>query len=395
VRPRRLVAQLRRFGPAIALTLIVLFTGVSAWQWWVVAGHLRAQARETSRLYARVTAALADPSPDAGPAALLAIVPDITASGIPLVITDADGAVTLAANLPIRADSLDDPRVRRYVADLDDAHPPTDVPGVGSLHHGALPVAGQLNRLAVFQAGVLLAAVLASIWAYRIAVNRDRDRLWVAMARESAHQLGTPLMSAEAWVDRLADGTSAPGEIAQHLRDDLERLDRVARRFERIGRPMRRDRVPLGAIAERVASYFRPRLPKHANAIVLTVDAPTAGPYLRGDAVLIEWALESLVRNALDALSGRGGEIQVTVEETEKLAVVRVEDDGPGIPPEVRSTLFEPGVTTKTGGWGIGLALAHRIFEEVHGGRLHLEPSPSGAMFVAEMPRIREADASA
>jgi hypothetical protein len=241
---------------------------------------------------------------------------------------------------------------------------------------------------------VLLAAVLASIWAYRIAVNRDRDRLWVAMARESAHQLGTPLMSAEAWVDRLADGASAPAEIARHLRDDLDRLDRVARRFERIGRPMRRDRVPLGAIAERVAEYFRPRLPRHATAIVLSVDAPTAGPYLRGDAVLIEWALESLVRNSLDALSGRGGEIRVSVKETATMAVVRVQDDGPGIPAEVRNTLFEPGVTTKTGGWGIGLALAQRIFEEVHGGRLHLEPG-AGAVFVAEMPRIREPEPDA
>ncbi len=390
MRLRRLVGHLRSFGPAIALTLIVLFTGVSAWQWWVVAGHLREQARETSRLYGRVTAALADPSPDAGPAALLSIMPDITASGIPLVITDGDDRVSVAANLPFAADSLSDPAVREYVVELDERQIPIAVPGVGTLHHGSLPVAQLLTRLAVFQAGVLLAAILASVWAYRIAVNRDRDRLWVAMARESAHQLGTPLMSAEAWVERLAEGTSEPGDVAEHLRADLDRLDRVARRFERIGRPIRRDRVPLGAIAERVASYFRPRLPKHANAITLHVDAPTAGPHVRGDAVLIEWALESLVRNSLDALSGRGGEIHIAVEKSEDMAVLRVLDDGPGIPPEVRNTLFEPGISTKTGGWGIGLALARRIVEEVHGGRLHLEPNPKGAVFVADLPRIEE-----
>ncbi len=388
MRLRRLVGHLRRFGPAIALTLIVLFTGVSAWQWWVVAGHLREQALDTSRLYGRVTAALADPSPDAGPAALLSIVPEITASGIPLVITDRDGRISVAANLPFTTDSLADPAVRAYVAELDEDQLPIDVPGVGTLHYGPLPVAQLLTRLAVFQAGVLLAAILASIWAYRIAVNRDRDRLWVAMARESAHQLGTPLMSAEAWVERLAEGASEPREVAEHLRADLDRLDRVARRFERIGRPIRRDRVPLGAIAERVAAYFQPRLPKHANAIALCVEAPTAGPYVRGDPVLIEWALESLVRNSLDALSGRGGEILIAVEESESMAVLRVLDDGPGIPAEVRNTLFEPGISTKTGGWGIGLALARRIVEEVHGGRLHLEPNPRGAVFVAEVPRI-------
>ena len=388
MRVRRLVGHLRSFGPAIALTLIVLFTAVSAWQWWVVAGHLREQARETSRLYGRVTAALADPSPDAGPAALLQIVPDITASGIPLVITNADGRVSVAANLPFPADSLTDPAVRAFLAELDEYQQSIDVPGVGTLHHGSLPVARLLTRLAVFQAGVLLAAILASVWAYRIAVNRDRDRLWVAMARESAHQLGTPLMSAAAWVERLAEGTSEPRQVAEHLRADLDRLDRVARRFERIGRPIRRDRVPLGAIAERVAAYFRPRLPKHATAIALRVDAPAAGPYVQGDPVLIEWALESLVRNSLDALSGRGGEIHVAVEERERMAVLRVADDGPGIPPEVRNTLFEPGISTKTGGWGIGLALARRIVEEVHGGRLLLEPDPAGAVFIAEIPRI-------
>jgi len=385
---RRLLGHLRRFGPAIALTLVIVFTGVSAWQWWVVAGHLRGQARETSRLYGRVTAALADPSPDAGPAALLAIVPDITASGIPLIVTDARGRVTIAANLPFEPSDLNAPEVRELVFRLDRTNPPLDVPGVGRLHFGSLPVAHQLTRLAVFQAVVLVAAILAGVWAYRIAVTRDRDRLWVAMARESAHQLGTPLMSAEAWVDRLTDSATPPAEIADHLRADLERLNRVAQRFERIGRPMQRDRVPLGAVAERVATYFRPRLPKHARSITITVEAPAAGPYVSGDQVLIEWAIESIVRNAVDALSGRGGEIHVRVEETAECAVVRVSDTGPGVPIEVRTTLFEPGVSTKTGGWGIGLALSRRIVEDVHHGRLLLEPATEGAVFVAELPRL-------
>jgi len=353
-----------------------------------VAGHLRGQARETSRLYGRVTAALADPSPDAGPAALLAIVPDITASGIPLIVTDDRGRVTIAANLPFEPSDLNEPEVRELVFRLDRTNPPLDVPGVGRLHFGSLPVAHQLTRLAVFQAVVLVAAILAGVWAYRIAVTRDRDRLWVAMARESAHQLGTPLMSAEAWVDRLTDSATPPAEIADHLRADLERLNRVVQRFERIGRPMQRDRVPLGAVAERVATYFRPRLPKHARSITITVEAPAAGPYVSGDQVLIEWAIESIVRNAVDALSGRGGEIHVRVEETAECAVVRVSDTGPGVPIEVRTTLFEPGVSTKTGGWGIGLALSRRIVEDVHHGRLILEPATEGAVFVAELPRL-------
>ncbi len=392
MQPLRLSSNLRRFGPLIALGLVVAFILASAWQWWVVAGHLREQSRETSRLYGRVTAALADPSPDAGPAALLAIVPDITASGIPLIITDARGQVTVAANLPTRLDAADSAAVAEYLEEIDRTRPAISVPGVGDLHYGPLPVANLVSRLAFFQLGTLLAAIVVSIFAYRVAMNRDRDRLWVAMARESAHQLGTPLMSAEAWVQRLADGASSAEEIADHLRTDLERLGRVARRFERIGRPMRRDRVALGALVERVAAYFEPRLPRHASSINLCVDAPTAGPYVSGDTVLIEWAVESLVRNSIDALSGRGGEIRVTVEEDDAHALVRVVDDGPGIPVEVRTSLFEPGVTTKTGGRGTGLALSRRIVEDVHGGRLVMEPSPHGAAFLAELPRLLERD---
>jgi signal transduction histidine kinase len=385
VHVRRLTARIRQFGPAIVLVLVLLFAGVSIWQWWVVAGYLRQQARDASEIYARITAALAEPSPGVDAGVLLSLVSDIRASGIPLVITTSAGTPTAVANLPFDA-GIDDPAVVGYVRELDGVHEPIDVPGVGQLHFGALPVARLLTRLGIFQAGVLLAALVVGIWAYRSAVTRDRDRLWVAMARESAHQLGTPLMSAAAWVDRLGAASTSTEEIANHLRADLERLQRVAQRFERVGRPAKQERVALGAVAERVATYFQPRLPRHAHPITITVAAPSAGPFVVGDAVLIEWAVEALVRNALDALSGRGGHIEVVVEAAHGCAVVRVGDDGPGIPADIRATLFEPGVSTKPGGWGIGLALARRIVEGVHGGRLEVESSASETVFVAEIP---------
>jgi signal transduction histidine kinase len=385
VNVRRLVGRLRRFGPALVLVLVAIFAGVSAWQWWVVASHLRQQARETSRIYGRVTAALADTSVGEYAGTLLSLVEDIKRTGIPLIVTDPTGIPAAAHNLPFDAD-VTDTRVAEYVRELDRLNEPIELSGVGRLHYGGLPVARLLTRLGIFQAGVLIAALAVGIWAYRSAVTRDRDRLWVAMARESAHQLGTPLMSAAAWVDRLADGSTAVEEAAGHLSTDLERLHRVAQRFERVGRPARRDRVPLGAVAERVATYFRPRLPQHAHAVSLKVDAPAAGPYVIGDAVLIEWALEALVRNAVDALSGRGGTIELAVADHGQCARIRVADDGPGIPVEVRRKLFEPGVSTKAGGWGIGLALARRIVEGVHRGRLHVVPSGQGATLVAEIP---------
>ncbi len=257
---------------------------------------------------------------------------------------------------------------------------------MGHVHFGKLPGSGRITGLAVFQLALLLTVIAVGLWAYRTAVHRDRDRLWVAMARESAHQLGTPLMSAGAWIERLAEGQSPPAEVAEHLRADLDRLERVVKRFERIGRPARRDDVALGALVERVASYFRPRLPQRANIITLAVSAPGAGPMVTGDPVLLEWAVEALVRNSVDALSGRGGRITITVAPGDDRASVSVSDDGPGIPPEIRATVFEPGVTTKTGGWGIGLALTRRIVEDVHEGRLRLSDVVEGAEFVIDLP---------
>ena len=105
---------------------------------------------------------------------------------------------------------------------------------------------------------------------------------------------------------------------------------------------------------------------------------------MRGDPVLIEWALEVLTKNAIDALAGRGGRVELSVERRpspERGVRVRVADDGPGVPRELRSRIFEPGFSTKQSGWGIGLSLAQRIVEENHGGKLLLAPSEQGAAF--------------
>jgi signal transduction histidine kinase len=110
------------------------------------------------------------------------------------------------------------------------------------------------------------------------------------------------------------------------------------------------------------------------------------GPVALGDAVLLEWVLEALVKNAIDALQGRAGTIILRVGAQQGMAEIRVIDDGPGIAREIRRTLFEPGITTKRGGWGIGLALARRVIEDAHRGSLTLEPTDKGACFVMRIP---------
>ena len=146
----------------------------------------------------------------------------------------------------------------------------------------------------------------------------------------------------------------------------------------------------LGTVAERVVTYFRPRLPTLAHAVTLTLASPGAGPTATGDPVLIEWALEVVVKNAIDALSGRGGHIDVEVQGggTDRAGRFSVRDDGPGVAADMQRQLFDPGVSSKTGGWGIGLALARRIVEQQHGGRVSFHPGEQGrgSVFVLEFP---------
>ena len=377
---------LRRAGPGAVVALALLLGAITFGYAWVVARHLRDDARDTSRLLGRVFAGLNDPRPDAATGALLDLAAQVRSLGIPIAVTDTAGRVTALANAPVALDA-DPAMVRSWIAELDAVNTPLVQPGVGTIHYGPLPVARRFTILALLQGAVFFCLALLAVWAYRSQVAAARDRLWVAMARESAHQLGTPLMSLTGWIAYLRENPGTPvGELADHLEADAERLERVARRFERIGRPARREPVGLGAVAERVVSYFRPRLPTLASPVSLSLLATGPGPAALGDPVLVEWALEAVIKNAIDALSGRGGRIEVRVDVAGASARVTVRDDGPGLPPEVRARLFEPGASTKAGGWGIGLALARRIVEQQHGGRLLYHGAGPGTTFVMEFP---------
>lgn len=363
---------------AVAAALTLVFAAL-------VARHLTGDSRRSSEIMARVFAGLADPSEGSANAALLEIVQRLRAEGIPFVVTNATGFPTDTANLP-RPMAFNSPELRAFIAELDRVNVPVTERAVGAIHFGAPPVRRQLRLVLVLELISLASVLGAGLLAVRATARAERSRVFVAMARESAHQLGTPLTSLAGWIEQLRSGTTPPAEIAAHLADDYARLERVSRRFERIGQPPRRDDVDLGAIAEKVAGYFRPRLPKLANPILIAVTVESRHALARGDALLLEWAVEVLVKNGVDALKGRSGSIVITVTDEPDTLVLRVEDNGPGVPAEVRAQMFEPGLTTKTGGWGLGLALARRIVEDGHGGRLLLEPSDTGARFAIRLP---------
>jgi signal transduction histidine kinase len=382
--------RLQRLAPSLAVALVALLACLSLGSGLLVLRHFRADATATSRLYSGVFGGLNDPRPGGEAEALLRLGAQVRALGLPLVVTDTTGRVTAAANLPFQA-PLDDPRVREYADRLDRWNPPIVDATIGTVHYGPLPAQRSLTTLAILQGLTIAVMVAVAVFAYRNAMAAQRDRLWVAMAREAAHQMGTPLTSLQGWIERVRSHPAPPADLAEHLAADAERLDRVAQRFERIGNPAKREPVGLGALADRVAGYFRPRLPKRANPIELRLEAPGMGPMVVGDAVLLEWTLEALVKNAIDALQGRAGTIILRVGAEQHMGEIRVIDDGPGVARDIRRTLFEPGISTKEGGWGIGLALARRVVEDAHSGTLTLEPTDKGASFVIRIPLAQSA----
>ena len=384
--------MLRRAAPVVLIAALGVLIG-----WYVVYSRrvveqLQREAAIESIMYARVFRALSDTSETVAATALLDIAEHIREKGVPVVITDVDGRPTNArANVPeeINADSA---RLMAYVRQLDEENPPVELPGVGTVHFGNTLLVRGMRIIPLAQAALIVLLGAAALAAIRARGRAERERTWAGMAREAAHQLGTPLTSLNGWVELLGERDGTPrdpmlGEALQHVRGDLERLERVAHRFERIGTPPRREDVEIVSLAERVVAYFRARAPKLARAVTIAFSAPPGGVRVRGDSVLLEWALEAVLKNALDALAGRGGSVRVDVERLEGGAVrVRVADDGPGIPRELRPFIFDAGVSTKPHGWGIGLSLARRIVEENHHGRLSLVPTDQGATFDVILP---------
>ncbi|HET7374949.1 MAG TPA: HAMP domain-containing sensor histidine kinase [Gemmatimonadaceae bacterium] len=382
---------MRRGTPELLVaTLILVLLGSYVWYTRNVIVDLQADARRSSLMYARVFRAFGDSTPGATDAALLDLVKSIQAQGVPLILTDTKGTVAGHANLPFDdptnpvADS--DPRVRAYIPVLANQHSPIIDSLIGKVYYGDPAVVRGLKIVPALQATMAAIVLLAGLLIIRTRGNAARERLWAGMARESAHQLGTPLSSLAGWIelleDRADDETSRTA--AMHMRGDLDRLDRVAHRFERIGRDPKLENVDVVGVVERVARYFQLRVPTLANAVIVECSVAPDLHRVRGDPVLLEWAVEVLAKNAIDALAGRGGRVSLSAQHTTDdpdAVVIRVSDDGPGIPRELRSRIFEPGFSTKKSGWGIGLSLAKRIVEENHGGRLLLVPTEQGATF--------------
>jgi hypothetical protein len=218
----------------------------------------------------------------------------------------------------------------------------------------------------------------------------EQSSLWMGMAREAAHQLGTPLTSLMGWIEmlRASDLDADQREQAlDEIENDVERLQRIADRFSDIGSQPKLEHQNLVPIVLQTASYIRRRLPHRGQDVELTVDLPSTLE-VEVNQELFAWVLENLLKNALDAIEEEQGHIRVTGGREQGRVYVEVADTGSGIKRHQWGNVFRPGFSTKQRGWGLGLSLARRVVETYHGGSLELKSSTvgEGSVFRIELP---------
>jgi len=208
-----------------------------------------------------------------------------------------------------------------------------------------------------------------SYFLFSTARRAEQNRVWIGMAKETAHQLGTPLSSLMAWVDYLKtkDFTNA-----EEMEKDVKRLEVITSRFSKIGSSPQLEMQDVSTVLEETMDYMRARTSQKVKfSIKVAENADTVAPL---NAPLFSWVIENLCRNAIDAMSGEGA-LNVDITDQMQFLYIDISDTGKGIPKGKFKTIFEPGYTTKERGWGLGLSLCKRIIEEYHDGKIFVKSS--------------------
>lgn len=315
---------------------------------------------------------------------------------IPIIVTDKDGNVTTQRNLRLdtktNKDSLEtleavaremkanadhmvlsiEPAIELGITESEDIH----IYYTDSL---------MLKRLAFFpyvQLGVVGLFVVVAIFALLSSKRAEQNKVWVGLSKETAHQLGTPISSLMAWTAVLQE-TYPDDEMINEMKDDVKRLEIIAERFSKIGSVPNLKISDLCSVIANTVVYINRRT---SNSVTMNChfqpscisDAETIkyAP-IPMCAPLMEWVIEVLCKNAVDAMAG-AGVIDVLLKQENKKWVVEISDTGKGIPRKDFKTVFKPGFTTKNRGWGLGLSLAKRIVEEYHHGRIFVKSSEMG-----------------
>ena len=300
----------------------------------------------------------------------------------PVILTDADNNPKFWKNVGIAPGDtslVGQRKLKRLVFQMDAAGnlpiPIELAPNqVDYFHYGDSFVIRQLTWLPIVEIGVVALFILIAYLGFQNIKRNEERSVWVGLAKETAHQLGTPLTSLMGWLEVISD-PDLDKEVLQsaypEMKRDLGRLEQIAARFSQIGAVVTLTNESLTEVIKESVDYYRLRLPSNAKQISI-VENYEVQPTVPLNRILFSWVMENLLKNAIDAIGDKGGTITISATEKGGKVLVEVKDTGRGIDPKDRKYIFRPGFTTKKRGWGLGLSLAKRIVEEYHRGRLTL-----------------------
>ena len=326
------------------------------------------------------------------------LIDQIQQMNFPIVVTDERGNPLVWKEVGI-PNEPDDPmvmaKVRLLITEMDAETVPVrlHVPGLRMLlHYQYTPAVRRMRWLPFVEIGLGGLFVFLSLFIYRNIKQLEQRNIWIGMAKETAHQFGTPLSALTGWLELVRmevnpEGAERRGkqrkvdDIIDEMNGDITRLNKIASRFSQIGSVPDLHRQDIRSIIADSVDYFQKRVPKRARSLDIQASYDPEHPlFVDGNRELLEWVIENLLKNALDAIDSSEGLIQVCARSnTNNQSIsVTVQDNGKGIPHGAHRQVFDPGFTTKQRGWGLGLSLAKRIIEEYHRGRLTLRESNPG-----------------
>lgn len=245
-----------------------------------------------------------------------------------------------------------------------------------------------LKRLAIYpyiQLGIVSLFVIVAVLALLYSKRAEQNRVWVGLSKETAHQLGTPISALMAWTEMFQ--TTYPKEpLFFEMEKDIRRLKLVADRFSKIGAVPELTGLDLCVIVGEAVEYMRKRAPRKVSVTYVSSEIPV---YVQSSVELLQWVVENLIKNALDAVAEEGA-ITVSLFQEEEKAILLFADTGKGIAKRHHKRIFKPGFTTKQRGWGLGLSLAKRIIEDYHKGKIYVKQSAigKGTTFCIELKTV-------
>lgn len=359
----------------LGIIFVILLLGYTQ----VLVNELRRDNREVVRLYASFIANIVQDENETNLNFIFENV--IKKVKFPLIQTDTNDKPQLWKNLPKNIHS-DTDRIK-FMKLIDKNNSP--IPLIyrdanigditfGYLHYGDSSIVEKLKSwtyVILFSMGIF---IFIGFLGFSFIRNNEKKHIWVGMARETAHQLGTPVSALMGWVDWLKDHPEKSNEILSEIELDLQRLEQISRRFSNMGSKPHFSEFDLSIKVEKIVEYLNKRLPSLGKKVELLNDIDPDIKII-GNGSLLAWAIENIIRNGIDAIEREDGQISISLKQVNNIVKIQIHDNGIGIPKKDWKNIFRPGFSTKKTGWGLGLSLSTRIVEDIHNGSLSVASS--------------------